>query len=111
MSVKDEQTLQVITAFFVLTDIFTIPFNALLITCIFAGTFYYITSSLVLVTITFIAPQILRLFNLLGSTKDKFTNPTKINDITQTIKNLKKEQFTDASVIDRIQTIKILDVK
>lgn len=100
---KEQKILLVIFATILLYDFFTIHYNSFLIASVFGVVLYGLTDSLFLVTIVFIVPQFIKVFNGLLSNKDAMTDSPAT--ITKRITEM-KEQFTDLKEIsDRVEQL------
>jgi hypothetical protein len=111
-SLKENQIVLAVAVVLGLYDFFTLPFNSFLVSCIFAGSLYYITKSTFIVAFVFFIPQLIHISNRILYNNEGMTNSP--NEITDRIKSMNnkfsrgenlnpetptKEYFTDAKEI------------
>jgi hypothetical protein len=113
-SLKENQIVLSVAVVLGLYDFFTLPFNSFLISCIFAGSLFFITKSVFIIAFVFFIPQIIRISNMLLGRNENMTDlPT---NVTNRIKSMKskydsgenlnpetptKEYFTNAEEISQ----------
>ena len=102
-SSKEQKILLVIFVTIDLYDFFTIHYNSFLIATVFAIVLYGLTESLFLVSLVYIVPQFIKLFNSLLANKDAMTDTP--NTISNRIAKM-SEKFTDLKEIsDRVEVL------
>jgi len=115
-SSKEQHLLLIISVVIGLYDFFSIPFTSFIVTCIFAGILYYLTSSMYFVALCALVPQFIRLLNFVMNKKESFvaTDPQQVmNAVRKQLENQgNKELFTNAAeVSQRVQELRNNKVK
>ena len=86
-SLKENQIVLSVAVVLGLYDFFTLPFNSFLISCVFAGTLFFITKSLFIVAFVFFIPQIIRTSNvLLGHNENMTDLPANVSNRIKSMK-------------------------
>ena len=110
-SSKEQRTLLVISAVVGAYDFFSLPFTSFIITALFAGMLYFLTSSLYIVALCALVPQFIRIVNYFMNKKENFVanDPNQITEalIKQLKKHNNKELFRNPTEIsNRVQQMK-----